>query len=530
MPPNAAFNEGIGGGGEAMDYSSALEGEAAVKVVKGSQFKMEDFRAVKALGSGDMGKVYLVAQRSDNAPYAMKVMRKDVLRARKNEHRAKAEKDILCSVKHPFLPVLYSHFEDEKHLYLVMNYCHAGDLNVLRHKQSEKRFSENACRFYIAEVVLALEYLHKRNIVYRDLKPENILIRPDGHIMLTDFDLSVDLSGRKWTKPSVQSKAPSSVREKKASTAFQMTSLFACGSPAALSKKPSKKSPNARIQPEEMYSSRRGGYRALQPVDGPTNSFVGTEEYVAPEIVWGKGHGLPVDWWTLGILLFELFYGKTPFKGSNRKETFYSILCKPATFPVPSPLTDLISKLLAKEPENRLGTKGGADEVKKHPFFAGLNWDELEYMSRTPIVPEPFSWEQLEEDMRAKAKATGKEAQTKWSFSERVESLVDEKRDENGDTAKPSGRLSLNSSDLTACQDSLSETVIDNSIVAVDSTPVSPPQDHSTSEDCSSQDTFSLDSQPDIDNQLTSTTPKEEVRLVPADDVLIGLTLFGGFF
>ncbi|CAM6090074.1 unnamed protein product [Calypogeia fissa] len=514
MPPSAVVIEGVGGGVDSERYSNAVEGEAAVQLMNGLQFKMDDFRPVKALGSGDMGNVYLVAQRSNNAPYAMKVMRKDVLRARKNEHRAQSERDILASINHPFLPVLHSHFEDEKHMFFVMNYCHAGDLNILRHKQPEKRFSENACRFYVAEVLLALEYLHKRNIVYRDLKPENILIRADGHIMLTDFDLSLDLTRRKWTKPaSVVSMHISPPREKKSSKASQMKVFFACGSPGTIAKK---KSPTARVTPEGMYSSRGRGSRKGQAVDGPTNSFVGTEEYVAPEIVWGKGHGLPVDWWTLGIFLFELFYGKTPFKGLNRKETFYSILCKPVTFPgVPNHLTDLISKLLAKEPENRLGTNGGAEEIKKHPFFHGVNWDELEYMSRTPVVPEPFSWEQVVADMAEKAKASsGKEVRKNWSFCESAEPPIEERTaDENGtNTARFSGPLSLKSNVSSS---------------------VSPPEDYTADEACSSSEyTSSSESHPDIHKQLASFSLKEEVRLAPVavDDVMVEQRLFRDVF
>lgn len=417
MPPHAG-EESV----RLVEYSGILEGGAVVKAKPESQYSVDDFRPIKPLGNGDMGTVFLVVQRETNEPFALKVMKKEVLRVRKNTHRADNEREILSKIDHPFLPKLHFHFENDKHNFLALDYCHGGDLNVLRQKQPERRFSEGACRFYVAEVLMALEYLHSKNIVYRDLKPENILIQSGGHIMLTDFDLSLDLTDRNWT-----AKSPSAATGKGSMKEFvkkesrrgvnPVKSFFACGSPMALAKKPSSKNPKRRVTPEEMYRKAGSGKRSSE---GPAHSFVGTEEYVAPEIVWGKGHGLPVDWWTLGVLLYELYYGRTPFKGVNRKETFYNVLCKVADFPGPrSDITDLMEQLLVKESDKRLGTAGGAEEIKKHPFFAGVNWDELHYMSRTPVVPPPFNLEEVELERQKKLEAAGKGDQLEqWSFTQ----------------------------------------------------------------------------------------------------------------
>jgi serine/threonine protein kinase len=122
---------------------------------------------------------------------------------------------------------------------------------------------------------------------------------------------------------------------------------------------------------------------------GRTNSFVGTEEYVAPEIVNGSGHEFSVDWWSLGILLYEMLYGKTPFRGSNKKETFSKILLmKPQITGPHSALHDLIVRLLEKEPRRRLGSCNGPEDVKGHLFFAGLRWDSIENLCRPPVVPD----------------------------------------------------------------------------------------------------------------------------------------------
>eukprot|EP00249_Psilotum_nudum_P019572 c27320_g2_i1 orf=1-1149(-) len=149
------------------------------------------FRLLKRLGCGDIGSVYLADLRGTSCCFAMKVMDKGQLASRKKLLRAQTEKEILQSLDHPFLPTLYAHFDTEKFSCLVMEFCSGGDLHTLRQQQPGKHFSENAAKFYAAEVLLALEYLHMMGVIYRDLKPENVLVREDGHIMLSDFDLSL---------------------------------------------------------------------------------------------------------------------------------------------------------------------------------------------------------------------------------------------------------------------------------------------------------------------------------------------------
>jgi serine/threonine protein kinase len=117
-----------------------------------------------------------------------------------------------------------------------------------------------------------------------------------------------------------------------------------------------------------------------------SNSFVGTEDYVAPEIIAGRGHDFAVDWWGLGVVLYEMLYGRTPFRGQNRKETFYRVLAKqPELVGEQTPLRDLIARLLEKDPEKRIGARG----VKAHPFFRGVDWDRILQVARPPFIPTP---------------------------------------------------------------------------------------------------------------------------------------------
>jgi hypothetical protein len=181
---------GYGGSKPHKANDKRWEGIQAIRVRDGS-LGLSHFKLLKRLGCGDIGSVYLAELRGSHSHFAMKVMDKDSLARRKKLLRAQTEREILQSLDHPFLPTLYTHFESDKFLCLVMEFCSGGDLHTLRQRQPGKHFSEQAARFYAAEILLALEYLHMMGVVYRDLKPENVLVREDGHIMLSDFDLSL---------------------------------------------------------------------------------------------------------------------------------------------------------------------------------------------------------------------------------------------------------------------------------------------------------------------------------------------------
>ncbi|NP_001310785.1 phototropin-1 isoform X1 [Ziziphus jujuba] len=301
----------------------------------GEQIGLKHFRPIKPLGSGDTGSVHLVELCGTGLYFAMKAMDKNVMLNRNKVHRACAEREILDMLDHPFLPALYASFQTGTHVCLITDYCPGGELFLLLDRQPAKVLKEGAVRFYAAEVIVALEYLHCQGIIYRDLKPENVLLQSNGHVSLTDFDLSCLTS----CKPQLLIPTPN---EKKKQQKAQQNPIFMA---------------------EPMRAS---------------NSFVGTEEYIAPEIIAGAGHTSAVDWWALGILLYEMFYGYTPFRGKTRQKTFANILHKDLKFPgskeVSLQAKQLIYRLLHRDPKNRLGSREGANEVKRHPFFRGVNW------------------------------------------------------------------------------------------------------------------------------------------------------------
>ncbi|XP_062221183.1 serine/threonine-protein kinase AGC1-5-like isoform X2 [Phragmites australis] len=345
------------------------------------------FRLLKRLGYGDIGSVYLVELRGRGALFAMKVMDKGSLAGRNKLARAQTEREILGLLDHPFLPTLYSHFETDKFCCLLMEYCSGGNLHSLRQKQPNKRFTEDAARFYASEVLLALEYLHMLGVVYRDLKPENVLVREEGHIMLSDFDLSLRCSV-----------SPALVRSPSGRVGGGLA--HGCMLPRILPTKRSKKKGSKDKDKAKLDEPVTSGGKKLPPTSleftaEPTGarsmSFVGTHEYLAPEIIRGEGHGSAVDWWTFGVFLYELLHGATPFKGSGNRATLFNVVAQPLRFPdapaVSAAARDLIRGLLAKEPQNRLACRRGAAEVKQHPFFEGVNW-ALVRSAKPPFIPD----------------------------------------------------------------------------------------------------------------------------------------------
>ncbi|KAI5562083.1 hypothetical protein POPTR_015G035600v4 [Populus trichocarpa] len=301
---------------------------------------IDDFVIIKPISRGAFGRVFLAKKRTTGDLFAIKVLKKADMIRKNAVESILAERDILISVRNPFVVRFFYSFTCRENLYLVMEYLNGGDLySLLRNLGC---LDEDVARVYIAEVVLALEYLHSLHVVHRDLKPDNLLIAHDGHIKLTDFGLSKvglinstdDLSG-----PAVSG-----------------TSMLVDDEP--------------QLSTSEHQRERR-----------KKRSAVGTPDYLAPEILLGTGHGTTADWWSVGVILFELIIGIPPFNAEHPQTIFDNILNRNIPWPrVPEEMSpeaqDLIDRLLTEVPDQRLGA-GGASEVKQHIFFKDINWDTL---------------------------------------------------------------------------------------------------------------------------------------------------------
>ncbi|KAK7470891.1 Serine/threonine-protein kinase [Stygiomarasmius scandens] len=276
-----------------------------------------DFEFLKLIGRGTFGKVFQVRKKDTKRIYAMKVLSKKEIVAKKEVAHTIGERKILQrSLECPFLVGLKFSFQTDSDLYLVTDFKSGGEL--FWHLQRETRFSEERARFYIAELVLALEHLHKYDIVYRDLKPENILLDATGHVALCDFGLS-----------------------------------------------------KADLKPDEL-----------------TTTFCGTTEYLAPEILLDEhGYSKIVDFWSLGVLLFEMCCGWSPFYAEETQQMYKNICFGKIRFPkgvIGEDGKQFVKGLLNRNPKHRLGAQRDAAELKEHPFFKSIDWDLLSQKKVTP--------------------------------------------------------------------------------------------------------------------------------------------------
>uniref|UniRef100_A0A3B5PYV0 non-specific serine/threonine protein kinase n=1 Tax=Xiphophorus maculatus TaxID=8083 RepID=A0A3B5PYV0_XIPMA len=293
-----------------------------------------DFETIKLISNGAYGAVYLVRHKETRQRFAMKKINRQNLVLRNQIQQAFVERDILTFAENPFVVSMFCSFETRRHLCMVMEYVEGGDCaNLLKNMGP---LPVEMSRMYFAETVLALEYLHNYGIVHRDLKPDNLLITSMGHIKLTDFGLS-------------------------------------------------------KIGLMNMTTNLYEGH-----IEKDTREFVdkqvcGTPEYIAPEVILRQGYGKPVDWWAMGIILYEFLVGCVPFFGDTPEELFGQVVSDEIIWPegddaLPADAQDLITRLLWQSPLERLGT-GGTTEVKQHPFFVGLDWNGL-LRQKAEFIPQ----------------------------------------------------------------------------------------------------------------------------------------------
>ncbi|KAL8940709.1 MAG: hypothetical protein Q9211_002148 [Gyalolechia sp. 1 TL-2023] len=278
------------------------------------QIRIQDFELIKTIGTGTFARVWLAClaggSRNSNEcrVFALKILRKaDIIRLKQVEHIRNERSTLAAVAGHPFITTLITTFSDRDSLYMLLDYCPGGE--VFRYLRAAQKFDIDTARFYAAEIVLILEFLHNvQGIAYRDMKPENILIDAEGHLKLVDFGFA----------------------KKVETTVFDNT---------------------------------------LKP-----------------------GHGMAVDWWAFGILVFEFLVGNPPFWDNNPMKIYEKICVGKIKFPadMDPDARSLISGLCAVNPGQRLGNlAGGVDKVKSHPFFSTIDWDALYYRKiKGPIIPK----------------------------------------------------------------------------------------------------------------------------------------------
>lgn len=384
---------------------------------------IKDFEIIKPISKGAFGSVFLAKKKATGDYFAIKVLKKADMIAKNQITNVKAERMILMKqAESPFVAKLYFTFQSKENLYLVMEYLNGGDCAALI--KSLGSLPEEWTRNYIAEVVLGLEYLHQRGIVHRDLKPDNLLIDQHGHLKLTDFGLSrIGLLGRQTrdSQLSFDRGLRTRSRYSPGSRPPSIDSAYMSSSPMFvpdlhLGDDVSESSGSESLQGSGLYPLRRTGSKNQPYSDSPAQSFatelttdlrshptpggtppgeqkvVGTPDYLAPETILGlRGDDAAVDWWALGVITYEFLYGIPPFHDETPEKVFENILSGRFEWhddfiEMSNEAKDFIKRLLTLDPSDRLGANG-ADEVKTHPFFAGIDWDKVT-MTEAAFIPQ----------------------------------------------------------------------------------------------------------------------------------------------
>ena len=339
-----------------------------------------DFDLLCVIGMGAFGRVLQVRSKLDGQVYAMKVISKKLLRRKNSVENMVTERSILTRVDHPFVVRLQCSFSTDSKLFLVMDYMHGGELFF--HLRKAGLLLNETARFYVGEILLALEHLHSKGIIHRDLKPENVLMGSDGHAVLTDFGLAKDFRGGAKKEPAALAAVPVAAASDAGAGAGDGdgggAGTAGVGAPGAAAA--------AASGSNAPGGGSDGGGGGAEAGEERARTLCGTTEYMAPEMLKRTGYGNAVDFWSLGALMFEMMTGGAPFTARSTKDIEAKILKDKPKFPgfLQADAVGVMKGLLEKNPVKRLGaTKGtmfelgGVAVLKAHKFFKGLSWAKL---------------------------------------------------------------------------------------------------------------------------------------------------------
>lgn len=305
-----------------------------------SRLGKDDFKSLKVIGRGAFGEVRLVQKHDTGHVYAMKILRKTDMVQRDQIAHAKAERDILVEADNPWVVKMYYSFQDNTNLYLIMEFLPGGDMMTLLIKKDI--LSEEEVRFYVAETVLAIDSIHQLGFIHRDIKPDNLLLDARGHIKLSDFGLCTGLKKAHRTDYYKEFKS---------------------------------------IDPTNPMDTQRFAHTWKRTRRQLAYSTVGTPDYIAPEVFKQTGYNAICDYWSLGVIMYEMLMGFPPFCAETPKETYHKIMnwrkyliFSPELPPISPEAEDLIHRFLC-DADVRIGKS--AQEIMRHAFFRGTDWEHI---------------------------------------------------------------------------------------------------------------------------------------------------------
>ncbi|GAB4841737.1 hypothetical protein Ancab_022459 [Ancistrocladus abbreviatus] len=304
---------------------------------------VDDFDLLTMIGKGAFGEVRVCREKTTGHVYAMKKLRKSEMLRRGQVEHVKAERNLLAEVDSNCIVKLYCSFQDEEYLYLIMEYLPGGDMMTLLMRKDT--LTEDEARFYVAETVLAVESIHKHNYIHRDIKPDNLLLDKYGHLRLSDFGLCKPLDCSVLEEKDIE------MMNNRVSNVDEQSSA------------------PKRTQQEQLQHWQKNR-RML------AYSTVGTPDYIAPEVLLKKGYGMECDWWSVGAIMFEMLVGYPPFYSDDPCPHKQRYLRKQR----------ILSASYYVVSGQRLGSKG-ADEIKVHPWFKGIDWERI-YQLEAAFIPE----------------------------------------------------------------------------------------------------------------------------------------------
>ncbi|KAJ4934231.1 serine/threonine-protein kinase 38 [Gymnodraco acuticeps] len=317
--------------------------------LKRTRLGLEDFESLKVIGRGAFGEVRLVQKKDTGHVYAMKILRKADMLEKEQVGHIRAERDILVEADSLWVVKMFYSFQDKMNLYLIMEFLPGGDMMTLLMKKDT--LTEEATQFYIAETVLAIDSIHQLGFIHRDIKPDNLLLDSRGHVKLSDFGLCTGLKRAHRTE-------------------FYKNLNHSLPSASDLSKQ-TFQNMNSKRKAETWKRNRRQ----------LAFSTVGTPDYIAPEVFMQNGYNKLCDWWSLGVIMYEMLIGYPPFCSETPQETYRKVMNwrETLTFPPEVPISEKAKDLILRfccEEEHRIGAVG-VEDIKSNPFFEGVDYDHI---------------------------------------------------------------------------------------------------------------------------------------------------------